>query len=203
MSRLVVAPIVEGHGEVASVRTLLQRVWFDVLGGEYIDVLRPIRASRNKIVQANELGRIVELAALKLQHSGTSDPGAILVMIDADEDCPADLGPQLVANAKGRCAGFDVFSVVVCVEYETWFVAAANSLADYLDLSSEPPPADPEAARTGKAWINRHFKGKHYSPTIDQPAMTASMDLQLCRSHSASFEKLCRELSKRCSTTRG
>jgi predicted ATPase len=36
-----------------------------------------------------------------------------------------------------------------------------------------------------------------YSETIDQPAMTADMDLSLCRRRSPSFDKLCRELEKR------
>jgi hypothetical protein len=84
------------------------------------------------------------------------------------------------------------------VEYETWFVAAAESLGQYLELSSdEAIPDDPEGARFGKGWIEHRFKGPKYSPTLDQPAMTARMDLEQCRRRSASFDKLCRDLAQR------
>jgi hypothetical protein len=38
---LQVQVIVEGHGEYGSVRTLLERVWYELLGGDSIRVLRP------------------------------------------------------------------------------------------------------------------------------------------------------------------
>jgi len=91
---------------------------------------------------------------------------------------------------------------VVCVlanpEYETWFVAAAESLEDFLDLGGgETLSEDPEKDGLKKAWIESRFRGLRYSETVDQPRMTAAMDLALCRSRSPSFDKLCRELSKR------
>jgi hypothetical protein len=36
-----------------------------------------------------------------------------------------------------------------------------------------------------------------YAETVDQPRLTAAMDLQMCRERSKSFDKLCRELEKR------
>jgi len=36
-----------------------------------------------------------------------------------------------------------------------------------------------------------------YAETIDQVRLTTAMDLNLCRSRSKSFDKLCRELEKR------
>jgi hypothetical protein len=50
-----------------------------------------------------------------------------------------------------------------------------------------------------KAWIEQRFKGTRYSETQDQPAMTLVMDLNLCRTRSPSFDKLCRELERRAS----
>jgi hypothetical protein len=43
MSRLRVAPIVEGDGEFQCVRILLDRIWRELLGGDYIDVTRAVR----------------------------------------------------------------------------------------------------------------------------------------------------------------
>lgn len=62
----------------------------------------------------------------------------------------------------------------------------------------EPDPKNLAWQRCRKAWIEKRIKAPKYSETVDQPAMTAAMDLALCRSRSPSFDKLCRELEKRC-----
>ena len=49
-------------------------------------------------------------------------------------------------------------------------------------------------------WVADRFKG-HYSETVDQPALTAKMDLDLCRERSPSFDKLCRELGSQLART--
>jgi Domain of unknown function (DUF4276) len=198
LSRLRILPIVEGHGEDAAIRILLQRIWTELLGGEYVEVLKPIRGKRFKLVQPQELGRMVDLAASKLK-SGPGAPSMILILVDADEDAPCLLGPHLLRLAREHRGDVDISCVLANVEYETWFAAAAPSLTDYLDLADTAIPANPEEARLGKAWIQKRFRGPKYSETVDQPSMPSSMDLALCRSKSPSFDKLCRELEARLS----
>jgi hypothetical protein len=101
--------------------------------------------------------------------------------------------------ARAVRSDIDVFCVIANIEYETWLIAGADSLGNYLDLSQDRKlPHDPEARRLGKAWIQQRFRKKaRYSPTADQPAMTSRMDLRLARERSPSFDKLCRELEKR------
>lgn len=190
------APIVEGHGEELAIRILLQRLWTELLGGEYIEVLRPIRSPRTKMVQPQELERALGLAVLKLRESASSDPSLVLVVLDADEDPACVLGPDLLRRARAHRGDIDISCVVATVEYETWFVAAAQSLPD-LDLSGGPAPEAPESSRSGKAWIQQRFKGVKYTETVDQPSMTRRMDLRQARQRSPSFDKLCRELEKR------
>jgi hypothetical protein len=84
--------------------------------------------------------------------------------------------------------------VLAKIEYETWFVAAAESLRDYLDIT-ESVPDHPETS-AGKGWVQARFRGTKYSETIDQVRMTAAMDLSRCREGSPSFDKLCREIAK-------
>ena len=128
MSRLRVAPIVEGDGEESCVRILLERVW-GMLGGEFIQFLRPIRHSKGRLVKKDWLQKAVRLAVRSLQEPPASeDPGLILVLIDADEGCPADWGPKLLGFAEEAAFGLDVACVLANVEYETWFAAAAESL---------------------------------------------------------------------------
>lgn len=190
-------PIVEGHGENNSIRPLLQRIWSELLDGDYVDVVKPIRWSRGRLVQGSELGRAVDLATLKLREAQPQERGMVLILVDADEDLPCELGPGLLREALERRPDVDISCVVANVEYETWFIAAASSLGEYLDLDESAIPPDPEGQRAGKAWVQKRFRGVKYSETVDQPAMTMKMDLSLCRRRSASFDKLCRELEKR------
>ncbi len=199
MSQLRVAPIVEGHGEVAAIRVLIRRVWAELLGGTYVDIIQPIRRPKSKLVKEGELERAIRLAALKLP--GARDPTIpllILILLDANGDCPAELAPALLARARQVAAHMDTSCVIAKVEYETWFVAAAESLSEYLELEPRNQARmAPEQARSGKRWVEQRFKGTKYSPTIDQPRLTATMDLSVCRARAPSFEKLCRELEKR------
>jgi len=196
MNRLTIAPIVEGHGEQQSaIRTLLTRIWTELLQGEYIEVLRPIRIPRSKLVRPAELLRAVDLAALKIQ-AARAEEALILVLFDADTDAPCLLAPRLVAELNANRSHLDTAVVLANVEYETWFVAAAESLQDYFDLDRGKPADDPEQARQGKGLVKR-WTGNRYAETVDQPRITAAMDLALARSRSPSFDKLCRELEKR------
>jgi hypothetical protein len=198
LSRKRVVPIVEGHGEWASVRTLLQRVWTELLGGDYLEVLQPIRTSRGKLLQPKELDRRIRLAALKLGAVEEGHRGFVLLLLDADEDLPCELAPRLLRDMRESRADLDVACVLAHPEYETWFVAAAESLGGFLDLrADELLPTTPEKEGLKKAWIEQRFLGTRYSETVDQPRMTAAMDLALCRSRSPSFDKLCRELEAR------
>lgn len=200
MSRLTVVPIVEGHGEVPSVRILLERIWYELLQGEFIEVLQPIRQPRGRLASNKEgaLEKALNLAAGKLRaRSGLQHPKLILILLDRNTDLPCQLAPSLLQIAHACRADQDVACVIANVEYETWFVAAAASLSEYLDLSKDASlPETPEKFGSGKAWIEQRFKGR-YSETVDQPRLTARMDLHACRSRSLSFDKLCRDLEAR------
>ncbi len=198
MRRLRIAPIVEGHGEDASLRTLLQRMGSELFDA-YIEVSRPIRGKRMKLIRLGELERNIGHAIRRLREVESDDPAVVLVLLDADNDLPCQLGPTILGMSQAVRSDTDIFCVIANVEYETWLVAGADSLGDYLDLSRDAElPRDPEARRLGKAWIQRRFRKKpSYSPTADQPAMTTHMDLRLARDRSPSFDKLCRELEKR------
>lgn len=198
MSRLRVFPIVEGHGEDNSIRILLQRICGELLGDAHVEVLKALRGKRLRLVKEKELERSLDLAVSKLRARDLRDPAMVLILLDADSDFPCILGPQLLALARDIRADADVSCVIANVEYETWFVAAAESLSGFLDLSKDSAvPDNPERTRQGKGWVQKRFRGISYSPTIDQPAMTKVMDLALCRQRSPSFDKLCRELEAR------
>lgn len=131
MSTVRVAPIVEGHAEQASaIRILLERTWLEIVGGNYIDILRPIRVPKSKLRQATEFHNALDLAALNLRSATFEMRQFILVLLDADEDCPVSLVSALRQTAREQRADMDVAIIVANVEFETWFVAGAESLGE-------------------------------------------------------------------------
>ena len=187
----------EGHGEYNAIRILLWRIWSEHLGGEYVDVLAPVRTRRNKIVRDDELKRVLELAVSKLREE-IGDDSMVLLLLDADDDLPCVLGPDLLRRAQRIRSDADIACVIANVNYETWFVAAADSLLKFLALPADfSIPYDPEGDRQGKGWVKQRFRKGQYSPRVDQAKMTQAMDLTLCRQRSPSFDKLCRELEAR------
>jgi hypothetical protein len=190
---LSLVPIVEGHGEMDAVPIAVRRVVETIDPNRWIDVRRPIRVGRSKLVKPGELERYVELGTRK--HSGD---GAVLVVLDADDDCPAELGPALLERAQRVAHPSAVAVVAATKEFEAWFLAAAPSLAGQrgLPVGLEPPP-DPEGVRDAKGWLKAHrTDGLTYAPTVDQPALAAIFDVELARVNAPSFDKFCREIER-------
>lgn len=199
MTAVAVAPIVEGHGEVAAIRILLTRVVEVFLEGCVLDVLQPIRISKSKIVSdKNELFRAIDLAALKLAESHAQRK-FVLLLIDADNDAACKLGPALLADVFSVRSHLDFSCIIAVVEFETWLVGGAETLGDLLIPGYEQHvPEQPEAERVGKGWIQQFFLGAKYSESVDQVRLTARFDLRRARARIPSFDKLCREMETRC-----
>jgi hypothetical protein len=178
--------IVEGHGEMSAVPVLLRRL--TISARQPVEVLRPIRRPRSTLVKQDGLQRAIELAAKYVSRND-----AILVIFDADGDCPAELAPRLLAWARAARPDRRTAVVMANNEFEAWFLAAAESLAVAGKLahgtSSHP---DPESVRDAKGWLSAHMS-RRYSETIDQPAFAAGFDLASGRS-TPSFLKLEREV---------
>lgn len=204
MSSLSVAPIVEGYGEVVAVRRLLERVWTELLKNDYIEIIKPIRQPRHKLLRrvhglltpdSENLEKAVRFARHKLNQSTQATARTlILMLLDSDEDCPAEASAK-IKKTIAESTGVETTTVILAkIEYESWFVATCHSLSQYLDCSDVRGADDPEGNRMGKAWIQDRFKGGKYSETVDQVRLTAAMDLAACRARCPSFDKLCREL---------
>lgn len=85
----VVAPIVEGDGEVAALPILLRRIGAWLSPEVPTTIAQPIRVRRDRFLNRDEdFHRHLLLAAAK-----SGEGGWILVVLDADDDCPAKLGP--------------------------------------------------------------------------------------------------------------
>ena len=155
-------------------------------------------ANHKAVAEGGRTKKAVDAVKIKL---GTGHPRwlrtLVLILIDAESSCPKDLAPRLVSWAKDARADADIACVLPYPMFETWFAAAAASLAGVNGLPDDlPVPDDPEGNRVGKAWLRAQLPRK-YSETVDQPRFAAKVDLFECRRRSASFGKLCRELALR------
>ncbi len=182
--------IVEGHGEVEAVPVVVRRIAERESPLSDVRILGPIRISKDRLVKAGELERAVELAARL-----TGLPGGVLVVLDSDDDCPAEQGPALLARAVEARSDRPIAVVLAKREFEGWLLAAAESLRGQRGLPDNlQPPADPEAIRGAKEWLTgRMMASRVYSPTLDQPALSARFDLDLARKRSESFDKFYRD----------
>lgn len=182
-----VATIVEGDGEVKAVPLLLRRIGVAVAPLTALEVVRPIRVPRGLFLKEDGLERYVHVAA-----SRAGPDGRILVLLDANGDCPAELGTILLRRARALRPDLPIEVVIAKCEYEAWFIATFESLRGTRGISSTASvPPDPESIRGAKEWLRARMSGP-YSPTADQAALTARFDMTLARRRSPSFDKMWR-----------
>ena len=188
-----VATIVEGDGEVLALPILLRRLEQRQGLAGATKVLQPIRVHRNKFLnQEKEFSRHLQLAAAKC-----GDAGWILVLLDADDDCPAQKGAEILAKAQAVVPHRRVALVLANREFEAWFIAAAPSLQGCCGFAyaEKNAPANPEIPRDAKGWMRAHMPAS-YGAMTDQPAFTKKFDLEMAYRNSRSFRKLCSEWDK-------
>jgi hypothetical protein len=184
--------IVEGHGETQAVPLLIRRIAGYIDPVLQLEVVPPIREPKSKLLRAGELERAVELVART-----TGGHGAVLVLLDSDDDCPAITGPTLLHRARQARPDLPVAVVLAKCEFESWFLAAAESLRGQRGLPADlRAPPDPESVRGAKEWLSRRMPaGQSYRETLDQPALAARFNLDAAR-RADSFDKCFREIAR-------
>lgn len=178
--------VVEGEGEVSAVPVLLRRLVHDEAGCHYVQVGPPLRRRQHEFQRAEALQKAVKLAALQPDCAG------VLVLFDGEDICPAQVGAQVLGWAREAAGTVPCEVVVAYREYETWFLAALESLRGRCRIAPDAhAPTDPEARRNAKGELETHMPaGASYSPTIHQARLTAALDLGQVHRRSRSFRKL-------------
>jgi len=189
MTVVRIGAIVEGHGEVDAVPVLLRRIAREVTPHVRLDI-EVFRIGRQRVVKPGQLEHWVEIVARR-----TGPEGRILILLDADRDCPARVGPALLQRARNARNDRLIRVVLAKIEFETWLIAAAESLAGECGLPGRlVPHANPEAVRDAKGWLNQQMPPrKTYKPKRELVVLTRQFDLQVARSL-PSFDKMWRDV---------
>jgi hypothetical protein len=190
VSLVQIASLVEGDGEVEALPVLIRRVVAEINPGIVPIVPRPFRHPAGSVTKPGGLERALGAVAESFPAH------AIVVLMDCDDDCPKELGPRMAHRAKQARPDLYISFVLAHREYESWFLAAAESLAGKRRLvTGLVAPEIPESIRDAKGWLSQHIQGPgRYSPTQDQAALSASLDLRRAHLRSRSFRKFWKEI---------
>ena len=164
-----------------------------------MDILKTIGIPKSRLIRPGELERAIELAARK-----TEGRGAVVVLLDSDDECPGKVGPDLLRRALIARSDVQVSVVLAKREFEAWFLAAIESLAGSRGLlAGLKAPPDPEGVRGAKEWLTEHMEfGCTYRETLDQPALAARLSLHAAR-RADSFDKFYRDMVRLCAAMAG
>lgn len=183
--RPAIAPIVEGRAEVESVPVLLRRILAEVAKVHDASIARPFLVPRNRIVRAGELERA--LVQVVRDRAGV---GAILVILDADDDPPGDLAEALLRRAQKETR-LPTLVAVANREFEAWFLGAKESLRGVRGIRDDAvAPPNPEGIRGAKECLARNMRNRRYLEVDDQAALASRMDISLARRRCPSFDRL-------------
>ena len=178
-------PMVEGHGEVAAAPVLLRRLLAEAQC-HGIDIGRPIRRTQSQLRSKEGIQAGVRLALLQ------PDCVAVVILFDGEDDCPKELAATVRAWAREAAEGKPCDVVIAYREYETWFLAALESLRGQYGIhTNATAPVNPESKRDAKGALEEFMPAdRAYSETGDQPAMSAVFDMGLAHRRNRSFRKL-------------
>lgn len=185
MTPPLIVPIVEGQGEVEALPLLLRRIAAALPQPTAVRVNPPIRVKSGSFLSDDAyFSKYVSLAAAKAAQGS----GLVLILLDCEDDCPAKVGPVLLNNARSVRSDVPHLVALAYREYETWFLAAAESLRGIAGLPQDlSPPPDPERIRGAKEWLSRHLSTR-YKEVLHQPAFSQAFDFGQAESIS-SFQR--------------
>ena len=177
-------PLVEGHSEVEAVPTLLRRLLFS-LGAFHVEIARPFRVKRTRIVRPGELERAVT-QGLRARENVRG----LLVLLDQDDDEVESLEKSLTDRGR-KVTDLPLFVVAAERELEAWFLGCKEALRGIRGIRSDAQaPAEPESIRGAKERLSLNMEGRRYVEVDDQPALAEEMDLDLTAVRCRSFRRL-------------
>ena len=187
VSDFALSCVVEGHGDREALPVLLRRLLPVIRPGFAFHLTPPFRLPRASLVNPGQLNRIVAVAAERALPRG-----GVLVLFDADDDCPAEVGPYLRAVAQQARPDVPVELVLANREYEGWLLHGVKGLVQHrlMPASIERLGGDAEQVRDAKGMLSSLMVNASYRPTLHQAAFTQLFDIGAAQQASRSFRQL-------------
>ena len=182
--------MVEGDGDANALPGLLNRILLQRF--KRYDIVVP--EGKGKVVEANGRPKLINKLERFLRHAQNKpNCGAILVLVDADIDCPVTLAEQL--SQKCEQIGTRCPVQVVCAHrsYESWFLASLDTIRGHHSIANTAfLNCKVEDISRPKQWLTDQMpSGQAYKETTHQPSLSRSIDLDLAFRNSRSFRRLC------------
>ena len=121
----------------------------------------------------------------------------MLIVLDADTDCPVELARELAARVRVLDSVVPAAIVASNSAFEAWFLADLESIAGkcvkgrVLIPAGVRRPEDPDEVRNAKSALSAlTAKGTTYRETTHQPSLASMIDIDLVRERSRSFRRL-------------
>lgn len=178
-----VVTIVEGHGDIDAVSLLVRRVAESIDASIAVRIPVRLRSTKGQLCNRESFKAKLEIAR---RYVGPG--GSVLVIMDADGDCPKEINERLTGWAGSDHADLMVGVVIVKREMESWFLAGS-------DLWDKDRLGDAECFHDPKGWVAEHLIKGHYAETIDQPRMAAKLDIEKAK-EAGSFSKFVRDVAR-------
>lgn len=182
MASCEVVTIVEGHGDKDAVSILVRRV-AETINESMVVKTVPLRSTKGKLCKREAFSNQLAIAR---RYVGSG--GSVLVVMDADDNCPKEINELLLGWANSDHSDLNVSVVVAKREMESWFIAG-SSLWDTAKLG------DPESFDDPKGWVAEHLKKGYYAESVDQPRMAAKLDIEKAK-EASSFDKFVRDVAR-------
>ena len=192
---LTIVPVVEGPGDVAALPELLGRILRERFNRP--DVI--VAQGKSGVVTTNGRQKLESKLENFLRHAQNKpECDAILVLLDADDDCPVELAQRLLQRCEQIGLNRPVQIVCAHRSYESWFLASLDTIKGQRGISDTAVLSQAaEDVSNPKQWLTDQMPtGQAYKETIHQASLSQSIDIGMARHNSRSFRRLCHALEQ-------
>lgn len=178
----------EGKGEVDALPTLAKRILHSESIHDWNVRQQIIRIQRGLLVDESVASPRRPprtdgfKKAIALARAGGAE--GLIILVDADDDCPVAFGPPAAEHFKSQIRGS---AVMVVREFETWLI-----LSHTPQELANAGIKNPENKRDAKKLLTKLVPG--YLPTTHQLELTKRINVAALRKVSKSFDKFARDV---------
>lgn len=200
-----IVPIVEGYGEERAVPCLIRRWLRHRWLHQFFEVpdLAVNAKGSGKLKAAFDRRRHIGIEHY-IEAAVRTRPDAILVIVDADNECLErergnGLGPALLARARTVASNIPLAVVVANREYEAWFLASLTSIrqAHLFPAGTRIPGNLEPESHSGCKRLITDLLSCPYEETTHQLQLTGALSFAAgVQRRSPSYGKLMRDLDR-------